>query len=230
MLKCSLFIVSYLKVRERHGYRCHFWLQQSPRPLLHTRQRKGWPTAVWAKSLSPGLNRMAWKLYYNTNNYKMHIYRQENFNSHPYQNNFKRYFLESKATNQIHHNLIMHKQTLSTHLGPDLHPLISCFPFILFVYLSLSAVRPLCTLFPLNLSELIPCVPLFQSCRLPPFNPWHALHPHSAPPLVAKLPFHTLFLCSLCPRCSPSPLPASSLSRGHVFHPFIPSLYWSALE
>ena len=112
-----------------------------------------------------------WKLYYDTNNYKMHIYRQENFNSHPYQNNFKRYFLESKATNQIHHNLIMHKQTLSTHLGPDLHPLISCFPFILFVYLSLSAVLPLCTLFPLNLSELIPCVPLFQSCRLPPFNP-----------------------------------------------------------
>ena len=124
----------------------------------------------------------------------------------------------------------MHKQQLSTHLGPDLHPLTWCFPFILFVYLSLSAVLPLCTLFPLNLSDLFPCVPLFQSSRLPPFNPWHALHPHSAPPLVAKLPFHPLFLYSLCSRSSPSPLPASSLSLGHVFHPFIPSLYWSALE
>ena len=139
MLKCSLFIVSYLKVRERHGDRCHFWLQQSPRSLLHTRQRKGWPTAVWVKSLSPGLNRMAWKLYYNTNNYKMHIYRQENFNSHPYQNNFKRYFLESKATNQIHHNLIMHKQTAQHSSASRSPPSHFVFPFH-FVCLSV----PLC--------------------------------------------------------------------------------------
>ena len=83
-----------------------------------------------------------WKLYYDTNSYKMHTYRQDIFNSHPYQNNFKRYFLESKATNQIHHNLIMHKQTAQHSSGsrsppPHFHvslsfglslwsPLLSC--------------------------------------------------------------------------------------------------------
>ena len=111
-----------------------------------------------------------WKLYYDTNSYKMHTYRQDIFNSHPYQNNFKRYFLESKATSQIHHNLIMHKKKLSTHLGPDLHPLTSTSPFHL-VCLS----GPLCCpaslhVFPLILSDLFPCVPLFQSSRLPPLN------------------------------------------------------------
>ena len=83
-----------------------------------------------------------WKLYYDTNSYKMHTYRQDIFNSHPYQNNFTRYFLESKATNQIHHNLIMHKQTAQHSSGsrsppPHFHvslsfglslwsPLLSC--------------------------------------------------------------------------------------------------------
>ena len=166
-----------------------------------------------------------WKLYCDTNNYEMHIYRQDFFNSHPYQNNFKKYFLESKATNQIHHNLIMHKQTAQHSSGSrSPPPHFHVFPFR-FVSLVPSAVLPLCTLFPLNISDLLfPYVPLFQSSRLPPLNPSHALHPHSAPPLVAKLPFHPLFLCSLCPHSSPS-LPASSLSLGHVFHPFIPSLY-----
>ena len=160
----------------------------------------------------------------------MHTYRQEIFNSHPYQNNFKRYFLESEATNQIHHNLIMHKQTSQHSSGSrSPPPHFYVFPFHL-VCLSVPLCCPASLhIVPLNLSDLFPCVPLFQSSRLPPLNPWHALHPHSAQPLVAKLPFHPLFLCSLCPHSSPS-LPGSSLSLGHVFHPFIPSLYWSALE
>ena len=80
-----------------------------------------------------------WKLYYDTNNYKMHTYRQENFNSHPYQNNFKRYFLESKATNQIHQNLIMHKQTAQHSSASRSPPSHFVFPFH-FVCLSV----PLC--------------------------------------------------------------------------------------
>ena len=80
-----------------------------------------------------------WKLYYDTNNYKMHTYRQEIFNSHPYQNNFKRYFLESKATNQIHHNLIMHKQTAQHSSASRSPPSHFVFPFH-FVCLSV----PLC--------------------------------------------------------------------------------------
>ena len=113
-----------------------------------------------------------WKLYYDTNSYKMHTYRQDIFNSHPYQNNFKRYFLESKATNRIHHNLIMHKQTAQHSSGSrSPPPHFHVFPFR-FVSLVPSAVLPLCTLFPLNLSDLLfPCVPLFQSSRLPPLNP-----------------------------------------------------------
>ena len=90
-----------------------------------------------------------WKLYCNINNYKMHTYRQEIFNSHPYQNNFKRYFLESKATNQIHHNLIMHMQTAQHSSGSrSPPPHFYMFPFHLVVSLFPSAVLPLCTLFP----------------------------------------------------------------------------------
>ena len=71
-----------------------------------------------------------WKLYYDTNSYKMHTYRQDIFNSHPYQNNFTRYFLESKATNQIHHNLIMHKQTAQHSSGSrSAPPHFHVFPF-----------------------------------------------------------------------------------------------------
>ena len=147
----------------------------------------------------------------------MHTYRQEIFNSHPYQNNFKRYFLESKATNQIHHNLIMHMQTAQHSSGSrSPPPHFYMFPFHL-VCLSVPLCCPASLhIVPLNLSDLFPCVPLFQSSRLPPLNP--VTCPSS--PLCPASGGQTTF---------PSSLPLLTLSPLQPFSPSIKSLPRSCL-
>ena len=157
-----------------------------------------------------------WKLYYDTNSYKMHTYRQDIFNSHPYQNNFKRYFLESKATNQIHHNLIMHKQTAQHSSGSrSPPPHFHVFPFR-FVSLVPSAVLPLCTLFPLNLSDLFSLCPSLSVLQ------------------VTTIEYVTRPSTPLCPASGgrttfPPSLPLLTLSPLQPFSPSIKSLPRSCL-